>query len=44
MKIALCKEDWKMDWYEFFKILADFIMKLVAFFKNSDGSVEITTK
>ena len=30
-----------MDWAEFFKILADFIMKLVAFFKNSDGSVEI---
>lgn len=25
-----------MDWAEFFQILADFIMKLVAFFKNSD--------
>ena len=29
-----------MDWAEFFKILADFIMKLVAFFKNSDNSSE----
>lgn len=27
-----------MNWAEFFKILADFIMKLVAFFKNSDNS------
>lgn len=27
-----------MDWYEFFKILADFIMKLVAFFKGSDDT------
>ena len=27
-----------MDWAEFFKILADFIMKLVAFFKNSDNN------
>ena len=27
-----------MNWAEFFKILADFIMKLVAFFKSSDGS------
>lgn len=29
-----------MDWAEFFKILADFLMKLVAFFKSSDNSVE----
>lgn len=29
-----------MDWAEFFKILADFLMKLVAFFKNSDNSSE----
>lgn len=28
-----------MDWVEFFKILADFIMKLVAFFKSSDTTV-----
>ncbi len=27
-----------MNWGEFFKILADFIMKLVAFFKSSDGT------
>ena len=27
-----------MDWAEFFKILADFIMKLVAFFKSSDNT------
>ena len=25
-----------MDWVEFVQILADFIMKLVAFFKSSD--------
>lgn len=25
-----------MDWMEFVQILADFIMKLIAFFKNSD--------
>ena len=25
-----------MNWAEFFQILADFIMKLVAFFKNSE--------
>lgn len=31
-----------MDWAEFFKILADFIMKLVAFFKNSDNSETVT--
>ncbi len=31
-----------MDWLEFFKILADFIMKLVAFFKGSDEVVEDT--
>lgn len=27
-----------MDWVQFFKILADFIMKLVAFFKSSDST------
>ena len=27
-----------MDWLEFFQILADFIMKLVAFFKSSDNA------
>lgn len=27
-----------MDWVEFFKILADFVMKLVAFFKGSDDT------
>ncbi len=27
-----------MNWSEFFKILADFIIKLVAFFKSSDYS------
>ena len=27
-----------MDWLEFVKILADFIMKLVAFFKGSDDT------
>lgn len=31
-----------MDWAEFFKILADFIMKLVKFFKNSDNSETVT--
>lgn len=31
-----------MDWLEFFKILADFIMKLVAFFKGSDEVAEDT--
>ena len=31
-----------MNWAEFFKILADFIMKLVAFFKNSDNSETVT--
>ncbi len=31
-----------MDWLEFFKILADFIMKLVAFFKGSDEVTEDT--
>lgn len=31
-----------MDWAEFFKILADFIMKLVAFFKNSDNAESTT--
>ncbi len=31
-----------MDWVEFFKILADFIMKLVAFFKSSDGAEAIS--
>lgn len=30
-----------MNWAEFFQILADFIMKLVAFFKNSENG---TTK
>lgn len=29
-----------MDWAEFFKILADFIMKLVAFFKSSEYNEE----
>lgn len=30
-----------MNWAEFFQILADFIMKLVAFFKNNnDESTE----
>lgn len=33
-----------MDWTEFFKILADFIMKLVAFFKGTEGDVETETK
>ena len=27
-----------MNWAEFFQILADFIMKLVAFFKSSDNA------
>ena len=31
-----------MDWAEFFKILVDFLMKLVAFFKNSDKSDDIS--
>lgn len=31
-----------MDWSEFFKILVDFLMKLVAFFKSSDYSSEST--
>lgn len=26
-----------MNWVEFFQILADFVMKLVAFFKSSDS-------
>ena len=26
-----------MDWVEFIQIIADFIMKLVAFFKSSDN-------
>lgn len=30
-----------MDWLEFFKILADFIMKLVAFFKGTDETTDI---
>lgn len=30
-----------MDWGEFFKILVDFLMKLVAFFKSSDNSTEV---
>lgn len=36
-----------MNWSEFFQILADFIMKLVAFFKNSEegkGTEEEVTK
>ncbi len=32
-----------MDWAEFFKILADFIMKLVAFFKSSDNTEDAPT-
>ena len=32
-----------MDWAEFFQILADFIMKLVAFFKNSNDETTETT-
>lgn len=31
-----------MNWAEFFQILADFIMKLVAFFKNSDNGSSVT--
>ena len=26
-----------MDWAEFFQILVDFVMKLVAFFKSTDN-------
>lgn len=33
-----------MDWAEFFQILADFIMKLVAFFKNSNNDTTKTTE
>lgn len=33
-----------MDWFEFLKILADFIMKLVAFFKGSDDTIENSTE
>ncbi len=33
-----------MDWVEFFKIIADFIMKLVAFFKSSDNAEDTTTE
>ena len=32
-----------MNWVEFFKILADFIMKLVAFFKSSDNTEDPVT-
>lgn len=32
-----------MNWAEFFKILADFIMKLVAFFKSSDNTEDTST-
>ena len=32
-----------MDWVQFFKILADFIMKLVALFKSSDNTEDTTT-
>lgn len=33
-----------MNWAEFFQILADFIMKLVAFFKNSEEDTAKTTE
>ena len=29
-----------MDWVEFFKILTDFVMKLVAFFKGTDETTD----
>jgi hypothetical protein len=32
-----------MDWAEFFQILADFIMKLVALFKKSENETTETT-
>jgi hypothetical protein len=32
-----------MDWAEFFQILADFIMQLVAFFKSSEEGTTKTT-
>lgn len=32
-----------MNWAEFFKILADFIMKLVALFKSSDNAENTPT-
>ena len=31
-----------MNWVEFFQILADFVMKLVDFFKSSDSSSAIS--
>lgn len=33
-----------MDWVEFFKIVADFVMKLVAFFKGTDEDTTETSK